>query len=475
MCRMGNSTISKPFNLLRWFSIASLVALVPVGAVTGYALSYFITEATLQRDAALTAQFIQNCITVEGHHARLREDVTFAELLDKRIDPAEFGVTQAVAEAGRSEILDHLQGLPDVLLASLFAKDGRIIWSTNKSLVGQVATDNHELQEAFSSRIHVAKHYASHEGQREEQRFIVEPKEFFIENYFPLHDANGEVVLVAEVYKEPKNLISVIRRGQYLVWGSTAVAGALVYLFLFNIVRRGSSMLESQRKQLVDMDAMAYVGEMSTAVAHSLRNPLANIRSSAELALDSTDSTIHKNAQDIITQVDFLSRWVRQMQHYARPVTGEIEAVNLMAVVDDVLGSFDSSLAKAGITVERLGDEASQWPRVEGNVTLVTQALHSVLTNAIEAMPNGGALSISMALQMDKDRCQLVIKDSGVGMSKKQLELAFKPFQTTKRNGLGVGLPMVKRVMERFGGDVSLSSQENQGTEVRLQFKLEGS
>lgn len=471
---MGNSTISKPFNLLRWFSIASLVALLPVGAVTGYALSYFITEATLQRDAVLTAQFIQNCIAVEGRHARLREDVTFSELLDRRVDPSEFGVTQAVAEAGRSEILDHLQGLPDVLLASLFAKDGRIIWSTNKSLVGQVSSDNPELKEAFTSRVQVAKHYASHEGQREEQHFIVEPKEFFIENYFPLYDAKGEVVLVAEVYKEPLNLISVIRRGQYLVWGSTAVAGALVYLFLFNIVRRGSLMLESQRKQLVEMDAMAYVGEMSTAVAHSLRNPLANIRSSAELALDSTDSTIHKNAQDIITQVDFLSRWVRQMQHYARPVTGEVEAVNLMAVVDDVLGSFNTSLAQAGITVERLGDETGQWPRVEGNVTLVTQALHSVLTNAIEAMPNGGVISIAMSLAMDKERCQLVIRDSGVGMSKKQLDLAFKPFQTTKRNGLGVGLPMVKRVMERFGGDVSLSSQENRGTEVRLQFKLEG-
>jgi len=145
-----------------------------------------------------------------------------------------------------------------------------------------------------------------------------------------------------------------------------------------------------------------------------------------------------------------------------------------MAVVDDVLKSFDASLAKAGIEVERLGEDLTQWPRVEGNATLVTQALHSVLTNAIEAMPNGGVITISMALLMDRDRCQLVVKDTGVGMTEKQLALAFKPFQTTKRNGLGVGLPMVKRVMERFGGDVSLSSQENQGTEVRLQFRLEG-
>ena len=57
-------------------------------------------------------------------------------------------------------------------------------------------------------------------------------------------------------------------------------------------------------------------------------------------------------------------------------------------------------------------------------------------------------------------------------MSKHQLEMAFKPFHTTKRNGLGVGLPMVKRVMERFGGTVALSSRENEGTQVRLEFSM---
>lgn len=471
---MGNSLVSKPFNLLRWFSIASLLALLPVGAVTGYALSYFITEATLQRDAALTAQFIQNCVTVEGRHANLDERFTFSELLDKRIDPAEYGISRAVAEAGRKEVLDHLQGLPDTLLATLFARDGRIIWSTNKELVGQFSKDNHELEEAFESEVQVAKHHASNHGERSEQKFIVEPKEFFIENYIPLHNAKGEVVVVAEIYKEPKNLVSVIRRGQFLVWGSTLAAGALVYLFLFSIVQRGSSMLEGQRKQLVDMEAMAYLGEMSTAVAHSLRNPLANIRTSAELAMSTDDTFVQKSSQDIITQVDFLSRWVRQMQHYARPVTGETEAVNLMLVVDDVLKSFENSLQQAGIKLVRLGYEDTQWPRIKGNVSLVTQALHSVLTNAIEAMPKGGTLSVAMTLMMEKDACQLSIKDSGGGMSEAQLASAFKPFQTTKRNGLGVGLPMVKRVMERFDGVVTLFSQEKQGTEVRLQFKFSG-
>ncbi len=465
---------SKPFNLLRWFSIASLLALLPVGAATAYVLSYFLTQATLQRDAAMTAEFIQNCIVVEGRHANLGDHVTFTDLLDERVNPEEFGVSRELAALGRHEVQDHLSSLPDTLLANIFARDGRIIWSTNKELIGDYASNNHELEEAFAAETQVAKHHASNRGEREEQLFIVEPKAFFIENYIPLYGAKGDVVLVAEVYKEPHTLLAMIRRGQYMVWGSTLAAGALVYLGLFSIVRRGSRVLTAQRKQLVEMDAMAYVGEMSTAVAHSLRNPLANIRSSAELVTYSEDKDAQKSAEQIINQVDFLSRWVRQMQHYARPVTGESEAVSLVSVLNDVLASFAMTFAKAGIQVERLDDESTQWPRIDGNVPLVTQALHSILSNAVEAMPKGGTITIGMELDMDTNRCLLRVRDSGVGMSEKQLDMAFKPFQTTKRNGLGVGLPMVKRVMERFGGDVSLVSEQNQGTEVRLQFKLAG-
>ena len=469
---MSNNNVSQqPFNLLRWFSVASLVALLPLGGATALVLSRFITEETLQRDAALTAQFIQNCVAVEGRHSKLGDHVTFAELLDPRVDPTSYGVTKAAVEAGRNEIYDHLSDLPDTLLASVFARDGRIVWSTNKDLVGKVVTDNEELTEAFNSLVQVSKHYPSGRGDREEQKFIVEPKEFFIENYIPLHDAKGNVVLVAEVYKEPRNLVAVIKRGQFVVWFAMTVAGILGYLFVFSIIRRGSGLLVTQQRKLIELDAMAYVGEMATSVAHSLRNPLASIRSSAELTQGAEPAAVEKYANDIIAQVDFLSRWVREMLIFSRPVTGEPEAVNLISVLNDVLDSFAPTISAAGVRVD-WDRGMTDCPLVEGNPGLLTQALHSVLANAVEAMPRGGHLRIAVSVQGARKRLQLSIKDSGVGMSKKQLEMAFKPFHTTKRHGLGVGLAMVRRVMDRFGGTVALSSVENQGTEATLEFKL---
>jgi two-component system, NtrC family, sensor histidine kinase HydH len=468
---VSNHTIPRTFNLLRWFSIASLVALIPVAGLTGIMLSHFLTEETLQRDASLTAQFLRNCIDIEGGHVGLGPNITFAEFLDQRIDPAALGFSPEEIADGRRDVQVHLQTLPDVLLASLFSRDGRIFWSTNPALIGTVAKDNPELNEAFSSRLQVAKRHGGVLGQREEQRFVVEPKEFFVENYIPLYDAKGDVVVVAEVYKEPRYLIATIRRGQLWVWGTTLTAGVLVYLVLFSIIRRGSALLEQQQKRLVETDSLVFVGEMSTALAHSLRNPLASIRSSAELASSTEDKPVRKNAQDIMNQVDFLSKWVRELLLYSRPVTAEPEAVDLVAVLTNVLDSFAATCAKEGVKVE-WNREDGYRPQIEGNASLMTQALHSVISNAVEAMPRGGEIRIATQFLDKKKRLELTISDTGSGMSKHQLEMAFKPFHTTKRNGLGVGLPMVRRVMERFGGTVTLASRENEGTQVRLEFSM---
>ncbi|HMA07891.1 MAG TPA: ATP-binding protein [Ramlibacter sp.] len=468
---MNNSDIPKPFNLLRWFSLVSLAALLPVAGMTGALLAHFLNEEALQRDASLTAQFIQNCVTIEGNHIGLGPNLTLPELMNPRVDPNASGVSTQAIDIARANVLEHLETLPDVLLASLFTRDGRIIWSTNKSLIGTLSEDNDELQEAFSTRRQIATHYSSSEGEKEEQKFVVQPKEFFIENYIPLFDSKGEVVLVAEVYKEPRFLTATIERGRMLVWGTTLGGGVLIYLGLFSIIRRGSRLLEQQQRQLAETDSLVYVGEMATALAHSLRSPLASVRSSAELALMTDDLPVRKNAQDIITQVDFLSKWVRELLLYSRPLTAEPEAVDLVAVLDNVLDSFKVTCAKAGVQVQWSHAENDR-PMVEGNTSLMRQALHSVVSNAIEAMPAGGELRIDMRLIGNPRQVELTITDTGVGMSTQQLAMAFKPFHTTKRHGLGVGLPMLKRVMERFGGAVALSSGENAGTQVRLQFRM---
>jgi signal transduction histidine kinase len=109
-------------------------------------------------------------------------------------------------------------------------------------------------------------------------------------------------------------------------------------------------------------------------------------------------------------------------------------------------------------------------PPVLGERALAGQALASVMANAIEAMPDGGSMRMEFQIETRLRRVVLRVTDTGPGMSPAELDLVFKPYYTTKREGIGLGTALVKRIMERFGGAISLDSREGEGTRVSLSF-----
>jgi signal transduction histidine kinase len=417
----------REFNLLRWFSLISLLIITAVAGSLGYVSTRFVVRDSVERDAMLTAQFIQAMAQAEVRHSQLPPGTTMGELLDPRLDDQHLQVPAALAKSTREEFLDHVEHLPDTLLANVYAHDRTIVWSTNPQLIGK--------------RI----------------------------NYIPLFDSQGEQVLsMVEIYKEPVDLIRRIQRGYVLIWASTLVGGALIYFGLFWIVRRAAGMLHHQQERLVASETYVALGEMSSAVAHSLRNPLANIRSSAELAQDIANEPARKNIADIISQVDRMSRWVRDLLVSLRPTSDEAEPVELVAAIEDTRLAFAQQIERNGVQFSYEG-AAQYW--VASQSLQLTQILNSLFANAVEAMPKGGRLSAQLS-ELEGQQVQLLLSDTGKGMSQQQERMVFKPFFTTKQGGLGVGLVLVKRIMERFGGSVSLSSREEEGTRVCLIFNI---
>uniref|UniRef100_UPI0032DEDA64 sensor histidine kinase n=1 Tax=Azotobacter salinestris TaxID=69964 RepID=UPI0032DEDA64 len=290
-----------------------------------------------------------------------------------------------------------------------------------------------------------------------------------VEHYIPLRDEAGRVGSLLEIHKQPLDLLAQLQHSYLVFWLAAMLGGLLICLGLFWMIWRLSGLLAAQQKQLVANETVVALGEMSSAVAHSLRNPLAAIRSSAELLLDAEDAPVRKNLEDIIGQVDRLSKCVSELLIASRPLSGECEAVDPVALVDDVLHAFAHQLRAADIRVDWAATPA---PPVLSHRVLFAQVLNSVIANAIEAMPRGGSLRIRLAVDAQERHLRLSIGDSGNGMTKEQMAMAFKAFYTTKRGGLGVGLVLVKRIMERFGGAVRLESREREGTEVCLVFRI---
>ena len=462
----------KPFNLRRWFSIVSLLVTGGAAIVSGAILSNFFVSEAIKRDAMLTTQFIQSIADIELRHGRFGvAQLTLGAILDSRITADELGVEEVNLARARQEFFDHLRLMPEALLATVFAPDGFVIWSANPTLIGKSFPNSRDLAEVIKRKEGIAGgHLKGSAGGKIEQQFVRYPEDFYIENYVPLLDRDGKVASIVEIYKEPQDLIYSLKRGYFLIWLAALLSGAAIYLCLHWIIIRAARQIDAQQREIVENKTLVALGEMSSAVAHGLRNPLASIRSSAEVALEVGDPSTAKNLSDIVTQVDRLSKWVRELLQFSRPLSDEREAVKIDMALDNALSTYEVQIRRAGIEVDWTPDVA---PAVEvhANGSLLEQVLNSVLSNAIEAMPRGGRLGVAVE-SPERKRVTVKISDTGCGMSEKQLEMAFKPFHTTKRGGLGVGLVLVKRIMERFGGAVVLDSREQAGTTVSLTFKV---
>lgn len=228
-----------------------------------------------------------------------------------------------------------------------------------------------------------------------------------------------------------------------------------------------------EEKSRAETEALVVIGEMALSVAHSIRNPLANIRSSAELIFDEVNTDSKSHVKNIIDQADRLSYWVRDLLVFSRLPDAGAENVDMVAILREAIGNFAGRFSQAGISVDWINADVGV-PPVVGNRSLLLQAFNSIIANAVEVMPNGGKLTLQHQLEKPQGRVKLSIADTGHGMTEKQLELAFKPFHTTKPRGLGIGLTLVKRTLERYRGSVQITSRENAGTRVELTFVLAG-
>jgi two-component system sensor histidine kinase HydH len=457
---------TKQLNLLLCFSIVSFLLISALAFWLGSVSTRFIVTESLERDARMSAQFIQTIAKGEIRHHRL-DGTPIGSALAFDLYGVQSEELSQNRQSVRSEFLDYLSHLPDSLLISVYSPLRTVVWSTNPLLIGQKVV-NDELEEAFNSKDRISTKYSDVAEDRIEQQFLRAPKKFFVESYIPLEDRLGNILAVVEIYREPLDLIDRLNRGHWIIWLST-MGGLLLYFGLYWIARRASILLASQEAQVVANKTYVGLVEMSTAVAHSLRNPLACIRSSAELASDMDGQPAKKNLADIVSQVDRMSLWVHELLLCLRPIHGEAELVEPMALMQATLNSFSLQLTQSRIQVVFKNKPVS---RTVSNPLLLSQIFNSVIANALEAMPKGGKLTILAILDASHQWLHLTINDTGEGVSRQQQMLAFKPFYTTKQGRLGLGLSMMKQIMESFGGEASLTSNEQRGTSVRLSFRI---
>jgi signal transduction histidine kinase len=221
-----------------------------------------------------------------------------------------------------------------------------------------------------------------------------------------------------------------------------------------------------QEARLANQAGFAQVGEMAAEMAHEFKRPLASIRSAVSLLEQEYD--LNDQAQALLAAVDGqlgkLTETMQDLFALARPVALEGEHVAVADTVDSALSQLAGLVDTTGRRVERAYDPAT--PAVYGDRHRIEQAVLNVMLNAMEAMEDGGALSIG--IRPGQDGAVLEFRDTGPGIPEAEIEKVVLPFYSTKPAGTGLGLPLVARVVAAHGGKLDIRSQPGRGTTVRI-------
>ena len=211
---------------------------------------------------------------------------------------------------------------------------------------------------------------------------------------------------------------------------------------------------------------LALIGEMAAGLAHEMRNPLASITGSIELLRQSLNlrDTDERLMQIVLRGKDQLDNFVRDFLLLARPIPVIRELVDVNEATVDVLENI--KLSKDWSNKIEISCSLAEKVTAFANREQIRQLIHNLALNSIQAMKDGGVLSITTKsiLHHDKEVVEIKVTDTGAGIEEKDLRKVFEPFFTNKDKGTGLGLTIVGRIVDGYDGRIKIENGVNQGT-----------
>jgi signal transduction histidine kinase len=247
-------------------------------------------------------------------------------------------------------------------------------------------------------------------------------------------------------------------------------ASALENARLYAELKQSARELERSQRRLIQSEKLAATGRLAASIAHEINNPLQAIKNCLELLLDEAEAgePLDRTYLDVaMNELERIQDTIQQMLDLYRPEKGRMASVDLNAAVEGVLALMRKQLESCRIGIETYLDSAR--PHVVGRGDQIRQVFINLILNAVEAMPEGGQLTLTT--RQDSDGIVTVlVADTGVGISPENLAHIADPFFTTKPKGVGLGMSICHEIIERHQGTLDLTSQIGRGTTFTIRL-----
>ena len=234
--------------------------------------------------------------------------------------------------------------------------------------------------------------------------------------------------------------------------------------------------IERFQREAAQRERLSSLGRLSTVVAHEIRNPLMIIKTSLRALRreGARPDHVQAAARDIDEEITRLNRIVSEVLDFARPIKFDLAPADLNALARDAVHAAEAATGCSGIRLAL--DPAIGAAHLDAE--RLRQALVNIIGNAIQAVGDAGPPADGQSIRvqtarLDDRRASIVVSDAGGGIAPEDLPRVFDPFFTTRRTGTGIGLAISRNIIEGLGGRITVASERDRGTEVRIELPLD--
>jgi signal transduction histidine kinase len=460
---------TKPFRLVEYFTFSSLIAIFLGTLVLAALNTHWARANQRQKSEDYALALVENL----NHQVFLQFVIPVALKYGKiqLRNPEQFDRMDKVVRSTFHSF--------KVESVNIFDKNNVVSYSYDRDLIGKQDLGGPEYRYALEGRP------TSRLVQRGNflEIFLGVPKESKIITFAalraekPLSRISGPVLGVVEIVQDLSDEYRTFFRFQLVViLSSTAVMGVLFLSLLF-VVKRGEAIIESRsqerlrlKEELSRAEHLSSLGKLTAGISHEIRNPLGIIRSSAEHLQKKMAQLDPENRipQIIVEEAGRLNDIITDFLNYARPKEPKRVACRVEDIIEKNLAFLEAQLKEKGCGVERHIDR--RLPAILADADMLYQAFLNILINAMQAMPDGGRLKV--IIEMGNRQALIHFDDNGTGIPEEIKENIWNPFFTTKEMGTGLGLGIVKNIVESHDGKVWIGNRPKGGTRVTVALPL---
>ncbi|MEN6441370.1 MAG: ATP-binding protein [Syntrophobacter sp.] len=464
---------AKPFQLVKYLALTSLMVIL----VCTILLSGFIS----QRAKAILLQKSEKYTLVVAEN--LNHQVFFQFTVPTLISEGAIRLSrESQYERLDKVVRNTIHGLP-VESVNIYDPDQVLTYSTDRERIGEKGNVGEPFDRALREES------VSLLSTEERNLFGFEWKGGVrkLVTYLPMWEEKplswrrGKVLGVFEITQDVSSDYKTIHRFQWIVASSFLIFVGILFITILLIARRAEKIIEARaeeryklEEQLYQAERLAALGEMVAGVSHEIRNPLGIIRSTAELLESRMQDPRQKRFSSIIVEESTrLNDILTEFLDFARPKDLRTSKCRIEDILEKNIQIMEAECQRLGVHVKRnylTGDCC-----IEADHDLLYRALVNIFANALQAMPNGGTLSLRTSIMNGREGnslLELQIQDTGQGIPKEVKKKIFNPFFTTREKGTGLGLAIVQTIVDNHNGEIEVNSQEGKGTTIIIRLPL---